>query len=205
MAEVAQPEIVNLDEDSDDDWDTKGSVSVAKARNSAAGKNEKTSTYGKRELSPRQPIGQKGKKSPFSHRDSLNGSRAGVTLPGSTIQDLEGKFKEASSNLKSKNENGLGAHTTIDLCADENITKDEDEDEDSSSDEASLSGTPGAAARYFHAPDVSVKCRRCGEVGHFSWDCFNEPMTTACFKCGESGHSSFNCSNSPRNCSFHSF
>ena len=53
-----------------------------------------------------------------------------------------------------------------------------------------------SSGRYFDAPDVSIKCRRCGEVGHFSYDCVSDtPLIKLCSTCGEPGHSFIQCTN----------
>ena len=53
-----------------------------------------------------------------------------------------------------------------------------------------------SSGRYFEAPDVSIKCHRCGEVGHFSYDCVSDtPLVKLCSTCGEPGHSFIHCTN----------
>jgi cellular nucleic acid-binding protein len=43
---------------------------------------------------------------------------------------------------------------------------------------------------------VSIKCHRCGEVGHFSYDCVSDtPLVKLCSTCGEPGHSFIHCTN----------
>ena len=53
-----------------------------------------------------------------------------------------------------------------------------------------------SSSRYFDEPDVSVKCHRCGEAGHYSYDCVSDtPLVKLCSTCGEPGHSFIHCTN----------
>ena len=59
----------------------------------------------------------------------------------------------------------------------------------------SLRRSSGGPSRFFEEEDISIRCYRCGGVGHIAKDCVNEPLKRCCFRCGESGHDSRSCTN----------
>ena len=85
---------------------------------------------------------------------------------------------------------------------DDNDEDDEDDDDaddedDLSLDESmkSLRRSSGGPSRFFEEADISIRCYRCGGVGHMAMECVNEPLQRCCFRCGETGHDSRNCKN----------
>lgn len=111
----------------------------------------------------------------------ISEGRSGSTSPA--VSDPPHPKRTGGDNVNNNNNN--------------NNDHDDDDDDENTKAETSLPST-SSSVRYFSAMDgsaLSIRCRKCGEVGHEAKFCTNAPILKTCYKCGVAGHTARSCPN----------